>query len=71
MELSDFVLVSVDGHPVEPPEPFDAHIPAKCRNDAGKLKQRDHGTEAWVFDGQEATDVGLNARRELAEGLPG
>lgn len=71
MELSDFVLVFVEDHPVEPPEPFDAQKPATCRNDAGKLKQRDDGTEAWVFDGEEATDVGLNLRRERTEGLSG
>ena len=61
MEMHDFVLVSVDDHLVEPPDLFDQHIPAKYKDDAPKLIQREDGTDAWVFEGQEATNVGLNA----------
>ena len=61
MEMHDFVLVSVDDHLVEPPDMFDGHIPAKYKDDAPKLIQREDGTDAWVFEGQEATNVGLNA----------
>ena len=61
MEMQDLVLVSVDDHLVEPPDLFDEHIPTKYKNDAPKLIQREDGTDAWVFEGQEATNVGLNA----------
>ncbi|MGW0179070.1 amidohydrolase family protein [Nocardia sp. NPDC003345] len=61
MDMNDFVLVSVDDHLVEPPDMFDNHIPARYKDDVPKLVQRADGTDAWVFEGQEATNVGLNA----------
>jgi predicted TIM-barrel fold metal-dependent hydrolase len=61
MKMDDFVLVSVDDHLVEPPDLFDGHIPAKYKDDVPKLITREDGTNAWVFEGQEATNVGLNA----------
>lgn len=61
MEMNDLVLVSVDDHLVEPPDLFKNHIPAKYRDDVPELIQRPDGTDAWVFEGQEATNVGLNA----------
>ena len=61
MKMQDLVLVSVDDHLVEPPDLFEKHIPAKYKDDAPKLIQREDGTDAWVFEGQEATNVGLNA----------
>ena len=61
MNTDDFVLVSVDDHLVEPPDMFDNHIPARYKDDVPKLVQRADGTDAWVFEGQEATNVGLNA----------
>ncbi|MBO0854223.1 MAG: amidohydrolase [Nocardia sp.] len=61
MDMNDLVLVSVDDHLVEPPDLFDQHIPAKYADDVPKLIQRADGTDAWVFEGQEATNVGLNA----------
>src|SRR5918997_3117251 len=61
MNMNDLVLVSVDDHLVEPPDMFKDHIPAKYKDDVPKLIQREDGTDAWVFEGQEATNVGLNA----------
>jgi predicted TIM-barrel fold metal-dependent hydrolase len=61
MKMDDFVLVSVDDHLVEPPDMFRNHIPAKWRGQEPKVIQRADGTDAWVFEGQEATNVGLNA----------
>ena len=61
MEMNDLVLVSTDDHIVEPPDMFEGHIPAKYKDDVPKLIQREDGTDAWVFEGQEATNVGLNA----------
>jgi predicted TIM-barrel fold metal-dependent hydrolase len=61
MNTDDLILVSVDDHVVEPPDMFDGHIPAKYRDRAPKVVTKSDGTDAWVFEGQEATNVGLNA----------
>lgn len=61
MNMNDLVSVSVDDHLVEPPDMFADHIPAKYKEDVPKLIQREDGTDAWVFEGQEATNVGPNA----------
>jgi predicted TIM-barrel fold metal-dependent hydrolase len=61
MNIDDLILVSVDDHVVEPPDMFDGHIPARFREQAPKVITKPDGTDAWVFEGQEATNVGLNA----------
>jgi predicted TIM-barrel fold metal-dependent hydrolase len=61
MNLDELILVSVDDHVVEPPDMFEGHISAKYRDRAPKVVKRDDGTEAWMFEGQQATNVGLNA----------
>ena len=61
MNIDDLILVSVDDHVVEPPDMFEGHIPAKYADQAPKVITREDGTDAWVFEGQEATNVGLNA----------
>ena len=61
MNIDDLILVSVDDHVVEPPDMFEGHISAKYKDMVPKLIQREDGTDAWVFEGQEATNVGLNA----------
>ena len=61
MKIEDLVLVSVDDHVVEPPDMFDGHIPAKWKDRAPKVVTDDDGTDAWEFEGQRATNVGLNA----------
>ncbi len=61
VNIDDLILVSVDDHVVEPPGMFEGHIPDRYRDDAPKVVTREDGTDAWVFEGQEATNVGLNA----------
>jgi predicted TIM-barrel fold metal-dependent hydrolase len=61
MKVDDLVLVSVDDHLVEPPDMFKGHIPDRYRELAPKVVTKEDGTDAWVFEGQEATNVGLNA----------
>ncbi len=61
MNIDDLILVSVDDHVVEPPDMFAGHIPDKYRDQAPKVITKPDGTDAWVFEGQEATNVGLNA----------
>ncbi len=61
MDSGDLILVSGDDHVVEPPDMFDNHIPAAYRHRAPMVITKDDGTEASVFEGQEATNVGLDA----------
>jgi len=59
--MDDLVLVSVDDHIVEPPDMFEAHIPARYRDQAPKVIRRPDGTDAWVYDSNEIEQIGLNA----------
>jgi predicted TIM-barrel fold metal-dependent hydrolase len=61
VKVEDLILVSVDDHVVEPPDMFDGHIPARWKDQAPKVVTKDDGTDAWEFEGQQATNVGLNA----------
>jgi len=61
MHIDDLILVSVDDHVVEPPDMFKGHIPTKYKERAPRVTTKDDGTDAWVFEGQQATNVGLNA----------
>src|SRR6476619_4348665 len=61
MNIEDMVLVSVDDHVVEPPDLFEGHLPDKYKDLAPKFITRDDGTDAWVYEGQELSNVALNA----------
>src|SRR4051812_34850112 len=61
MQLEDLILVSVDDHVVEPPTVFDGRLPKKYQELAPKLVTRADGTSAWLYEGQELTNVALNA----------
>ena len=61
MQLEDLILVSVDDHVVEPPTVFDGRLPKKYVDLAPKFITRDDRTSAWVYEGQELTNVALNA----------
>lgn len=55
------ILISVDDHVIEPPTMFDAHIPEKYRDRAPRVEQDESGGEYWLFEGQRAPNMGLNA----------
>ena len=61
MELNDMVLVSVDDHVVEPPDLFEGLLPAKYADLAPQFITRPDGTNAWVYEDQEISNVALNA----------
>ncbi len=61
MQMNDMIIVSVDDHVVEPPNMFDAHLPAKYADIAPKLIRKDDGTDVWAFQGFEVPNIGLNA----------
>jgi predicted TIM-barrel fold metal-dependent hydrolase len=61
VDLNDLTLVSVDDHVVEPPNMFEGRIPAKYEGMFPQVVTKADGTDCWQFEGQEATNVGLNA----------
>ena len=56
-----YTVISVDDHIVEPPHAFEGRMPARLADRAPRVVERDDGTEAWVFEGQELPNVGFNA----------
>jgi predicted TIM-barrel fold metal-dependent hydrolase len=57
----DLILVSVDDHVVEPPDMFEAHVPAKWREQAPRVERTKRGTEVWVYEDNTVPNIGLNA----------
>lgn len=56
-----YTVISVDDHVVEPPDAFVGRLPAALAGRAPRVVERDDGTEAWVFEGNELPNVGFNA----------
>ncbi len=61
MKADEFILVSVDDHVIEPPTMFDAHITEKYRDQAPRVLEDDNGGQYWLYEGQRAQNMGLNA----------
>jgi predicted TIM-barrel fold metal-dependent hydrolase len=61
MKVVDLILISIDDHVVEPPNMFDAHVPAKYKDQAPKNQKNEWGHDVWTFQGQAMGTVGLNA----------
>ena len=61
MEMNDMILVSVDDHVCEPPDMWDGVLSPEWKSRAPKLVTRNDGTNAWVFEGQQIPNIGLNA----------
>ena len=60
MQLDDMILVSIDDHVVEPPDMFDRHVPARWSGERPGWCATT-GIEHWLFQGQRAGNMGLNA----------
>ncbi len=61
MNVEDLILISIDDHIVEPSNMFDAHVPAKYKDQAPKNLKNEWGHDVWSFQGQAMGTVGLNA----------
>ena len=61
MRIEDMILISVDDHVVEPPDMFERHIPGRWKDEAPRLIHRQDGSDAWLFQGKELPNIGLNA----------
>ena len=60
MRVEDMVLFSIDDHVIEPPDMFENHVPAKWAGQAPRVVHQD-GQEFWLFQGEKAGSMGLNA----------
>jgi hypothetical protein len=72
MRMQDLILVSVDDHLVEPPGMFDGRLASKYMEDGPRFITRPNGTNAWVFEGAERSNIALNSvagRRPPAGGI--
>src|SRR3954453_7011395 len=56
-----YTVISVDDHIVEPRHAFEGRLPAQYADRAPRVVERDDGSEAWVYEGQEMPNVGFNA----------
>jgi predicted TIM-barrel fold metal-dependent hydrolase len=54
-------IISVDDHLVEPPDMFEDRLPARLQERAPKVVRTEQGHEVWEFDGEQHTQVGMNA----------
>ena len=61
MKTDDMILISIDDHVVEPPDMFQAHLPARHLDQAPHIVHNEEGKDQWVFEDQEMAMVGLNA----------
>ena len=57
----ELILVSVDDHICEPRDMFDAHVPAKYRDQAPRVVEEDDGVEQWWYGDLRGRNIGLNA----------
>lgn len=49
MQLEDMILVSINGHFIEPPDMYKNHVPAKYLDMAPKVVRNADGVDEWVF----------------------
>ena len=57
----ELILISVDDHICEPRDMFDAHVPAKYRDQAPRVVEEDDGVEQWWYGNLRGRNIGLNA----------
>jgi predicted TIM-barrel fold metal-dependent hydrolase len=61
MNADDLILVSVDDHIAEPPDMFEAHVPAKFKHLAPRVETDENGIEQWWYGEVKGRNLGLNA----------
>jgi predicted TIM-barrel fold metal-dependent hydrolase/catechol 2,3-dioxygenase-like lactoylglutathione lyase family enzyme len=54
-------VISVDDHVVEPPHTFEGRLPAALQDRAPRIVETPAGHQVWEFEGQQYTQVGMNA----------
>jgi predicted TIM-barrel fold metal-dependent hydrolase len=68
----NLTIISVDDHVVEPPHLFESRVPSKLVPYAPRVVEKQDGSQVWLFEGEEFTQIGMNAvagrKREVVEG---
>lgn len=57
----DMQLISVDDHVIEHPDVWQSRLPEKHRERGPRIVEKEGGQEAWLFEGVEHAQIGLNA----------
>src|ERR1700722_17233552 len=60
MNVDDMIIISIDDHVIEPRDMFDAHVPAKYRDQAPRIVMDDEGIEKGGFQGVASGSTGSN-----------
>ncbi|MDV8071367.1 amidohydrolase family protein [Rhodococcus sp. IEGM 1366] len=61
MKKDDLILISVDDHISEPADMFDAHVPAKYKDQAPRVILEEGGIQQWYYGDLRGRNMGLNA----------
>jgi predicted TIM-barrel fold metal-dependent hydrolase len=61
VDPGELILVSVDDHICEPADMFDAHMPAKYRDQAPRVVDEPNGSQQWYYGEIRGRNLGLNA----------
>ncbi len=61
MQADDLILISVDDHIAEPATMFDAHVPAKFKDQAPRVLTDERGIQQWWYGDVKGRNLGLNA----------
>jgi predicted TIM-barrel fold metal-dependent hydrolase len=61
VRAEDLILVSVDDHICEPPDMFDAHVPARYKDQAPRVVEEEGGVQQWWYGDIRGRNLGLNA----------
>lgn len=61
MKPEDMILISVDDHIDEPADMFDAHVPARWKDQAPRVVENADGSQQWWYGDRPGRDLGLNA----------
>jgi predicted TIM-barrel fold metal-dependent hydrolase len=61
MRAEDLILVSVDDHIAEPRDMFEAHVPARYRDQMPRVVEEPGGVEQWYYGDLRGRNLGLNA----------
>src|SRR5690606_24333156 len=61
MNPDELILISVDDHIAEPATMFDAHVPAKYKDQAPRVVTDDNGIQQWWYGNVKGRNLGLNA----------
>jgi predicted TIM-barrel fold metal-dependent hydrolase len=56
-----YTVISVDDHVVEPPHLFSTYLPVGLRERGPRIVEAKNGAQAWEFEGQLYSQVGMNA----------